>query len=69
MGGLVGVVLIAVVVIVIVIILKNKQDSSQHGKVYLTLPILYNNLLLSLQLVEEEQIYHVRTTWCTVCVR
>ena len=46
-GGLVGVVLIAVVVIVIVIILKNKQDSSQHGRSislypYCTITCLYS---------------------------
>ncbi|XP_064389497.1 fibropellin-3-like isoform X4 [Halichondria panicea] len=50
-GGLVGVVMIAVIVIVIVLIIKNKKESSKYN-------------------VEEElptMIYHVRTTWCTVC--
>ncbi len=33
--------------------------------------VLYNNLLLSLQLVNEllTMTYHVRTMWCMVCVR
>ncbi len=72
-GGLVGLVLIAVIVILIVIIVKNKQESSKHygRSISVCVHVLYNNLLLSLQLVEElpTMTYHVRTTWRMVCVR
>ncbi len=76
-GGLVGVVLIAVIVIVIiVIIVKNKKESSKYNGIRLSqcvCTVQLVNLLLFLQLVEEQptiaMTYHVRTTWCTVCVR
>ncbi len=75
-GGLVGIVIIVVIVIVIVIIVKNKQESSKCNGRSISVCV-YNNLMLSIQLMEVQleegeqptMTYHVRTTWCMVCVR
>ncbi len=72
-GGLVGIVLIAIIVILMVIIVKNKQESSKHDGRSISVCVYCTITCCSpaLQLVEEQltMTSHVRTTWCTVCVR
>ncbi len=78
MGGLLVLMLILLLLIVVVVVCvrrraqgKTIQDTHSQGKLFVLLCVYCANLLLPLQLVEEQptMTYHVRTTWCMVCVR